>query len=497
MRPLLEVSNINKKFGGLDALKDVSFKINEGERVSIVGENGSGKSTIIKIISGVLEPTSGNITIGSKTKNHFRTLEAIKEGIQVIYQDFSLYPNVTVKENIANNYFLSKGSFFVSYKKMDEIATKALEKIKVDIDINKLASKLTIAERQLVAIAKALLEDAKLIIMDEATTALTQKEIKNLLAIIQNLQSQGIATIFVSHKIEEIQAVSERCIFLRNGSKIAEKNTSELDYKSIVKYMSGIDYDDEDSNFVYEGNDNKTVLEYKNVSTKKLNNISFSIHEGEVVGFLGLLGAGRNEIALSMFGDNKVLSGDVLFEGRKIELKSVIDAMNLGIGYVAEDRLKEALFLDKSIALNMVSTIYSNTTNKLRFIDHNKLVERVAEWKKNLSIKTDDTALAVSSLSGGNQQRIVLSKWLMRENLRFLILNRPTVGVDIKAKQEINDIIVEFTKQGMSFALISDDLYEITRLCNKVYFVKNHTIVDCIHRKDITLSRLKEELNKE
>ncbi len=241
MKSLIEVAHIDKNFGGLKALKDVSFTIYEGEKVALVGENGSGKSTIIKIISGVEEPSAGTITIGSSTKKKLKPRESIRAGIQVIYQDFSLYPNLTVKENIASSYFLTKNTFFVSYAKMEEIARKSLQKIQVDIDIHKLASQLTIAERQLVAIAKALLEDAKLIIMDEATTALTQHEVKNLLAIVEDLQKMGIAIIFVSHKIEEIEAVSDRCIFLRNGEKVAEEKTSSLNHKTIVKHMSGID----------------------------------------------------------------------------------------------------------------------------------------------------------------------------------------------------------------------------------------------------------------
>lgn len=496
MLPLLQVSNISKNFDGLKALSDVSFTIYEGERVSLVGENGSGKSTIIKIISGILEPTSGTITVGSKTKSSFTAKESINSGIQVIYQDFSLYPNLTVKENIASNYFLSKNSFFISYKKMNEIALKALQKINLDISLEKLGSELTIAERQLVAIAKALLEDAKIIIMDEATTALTQKEIKNLLKIIEDLQNNGIAVLFVSHKVDEIQAVSDRCIFLRNGEKIIEKKTSELDNKSIVKYMSGLDYQ-ESTPALFEYRNNPPILEYKNIKTKNVHDISFSIHSGEVVGFCGLLGSGRSEIALSMFGCKPILNGDIFLNSKKVTFKSIFDAMNMGIGYVAEDRLTESLFLDKSIGLNITSTIYSEKTDALGFIDHYKLVELVSKWINNLSIKTPSASLPVSSLSGGNQQRVVLSKWLIRENLKILILNRPTVGVDIKAKQEINDIIIKLTKNGMAFALISDDLLEISNLCNKVYFVKNGTISSYIEGREITIHKLTEELNKD
>ncbi len=496
MLPLLQVSNVSKNFDGLQALSDVSFTIYEGERVSLVGENGSGKSTIIKIISGILEPTSGSITIGSKTKNSFTAKESMKSGVQVIYQDFSLYPNLTVKENIASNYFLSKNSFFISYKKMNEIALKALKKINLDISLEKLGSELTIAERQLVAIAKALLEDAKIIIMDEATTALTQKEIKNLLRIIEDLQKQGIAVLFVSHKVDEIQAVSDRCIFLKNGKKTVEKSTSELDHKSIVKHMSGLDYKDI-TPVLFEYKDNTPILEYRNVKTKNVNNISFSIHKGEVVGFCGLLGSGRSEIALSMFGCKPILDGDVFFNSEKVTFKSISDAMNMGIGYVAEDRLTESLFLDKSIGLNMTSTVYSEQTDALGFIDHGKLNELVSEWVENLSIKASSVNLPVSSLSGGNQQRVVISKWLMREGLKVLILNRPTVGVDVKAKQEINDVITKLAENEMAFALISDDLPEILNLCNKVYFVKNGAISNCIEGREITLNRLTEELNKD
>lgn len=492
MDSLLNVMNINKSFGGVKALSDLSFEIYKGEKVSLVGENGSGKSTIIKIISGILAPDSGRITIGSVTKKFFTPKESIKAGVQVIYQDFSLYPNLTVCENIANGYFLSNKKVFVSYKKMQEIAKEALDKVKLNIPLKTIANNLTTAQRQMVAISKCLLENAKIIIMDEATTALTQKEIKNLINIIEGLQSSGISIIFVSHKIEEIKAVSDRCIFIRNGIKISEQKTLLLTEEDIVKNMSGLSYI-KTRPISYTNKNNNYLLEYKDVKTKNLNNISFNVKVGEIIGFSGLLGSGRTELGLSIFGDKKILGGKIYFNGNEVKINSVYKAINLGIGYVPEDRIKEALFLDKSIGLNIVSARYYDDTLPFGIINNKKLCDIANIWIKELSIKSPSANLSVSSLSGGNQQRVVLAKWLTR-NLKLIILNRPTVGIDVASKQYINKIIIDLASKGMSFILISDDLNEFVNLCHKVYLLKDGSISSLLEDDDITIDNLKKQL---
>lgn len=491
MDSLLKVMNINKSFGGVKALSDISFEIYKGEKVSLVGENGSGKSTIIKIISGILAPDSGSITIGSVTKKFFTPKESIKAGVQVIYQDFSLYPNLTVCENIANGYFLSNKKVFISYKKMQEIAREALDKVKLNIPLKTIANNLTTAQRQMVAISKCLLENAKIIIMDEATTALTQKEIKNLINIIEDLQSSGISIIFVSHKIEEIKAVSDRCIFIRNGIKISEQKTLELTEEDIVKNMSGLSYI-KTRPISYDSNN--YLLEYKDVKTKNLNNISFNVKVGEIIGFSGLLGSGRTELGLSIFGNKKILDGKTYFNGNEVKIDSVYKAINLGIGYVPEDRIKEALFLDKSIGLNIISARYYDDNLPFGIINNKKLCNIADSWMKELSIKSPSSNLPVSSLSGGNQQRVVLARWLTR-NLKLIILNRPTVGVDVASKQYINKMIIDLASKGMSFILISDDLNEFVNLCHKVYLLKNGKISSFfLQDKDITVDNIKKQL---
>lgn len=492
MDTLLKVTNINKSFGGVKALSDISFEIYKGEKVSLVGENGSGKSTIIKIISGILAPDSGSITIGSVTKKVFTTKESIKAGVQVIYQDFSLYPNLTVCENIANGYFLSNKKFFVSYKKMREIAKEALDKVKLNIPLKAIANSLTTAQRQMVAISKCLMENAKIIIMDEATTALTQKEIKNLINIIEGLQSSGISVIFVSHKIEEIKAVSDRCIFIRNGVKISESRTLDLTEEDIVKNMSGLNYIQTRA-ISHANKNNSYLLEYKDVKTKNLNNISFNVKVGEIIGFSGLLGSGRTELGLTIFGNKKILDGKTYFQGKEVKINSVYKAINLGIGYVPEDRIKEALFLDKSIGLNIVCAKYYDDTLPFGIINNKKLCDIANKWMKELTIKSPSTNLPVSSLSGGNQQRVVLARWLTRD-LKLIVLNRPTVGVDVASKQYINKIIMNLAEQGMSFILISDDLSEFVNLCHKVYLLKNGSIYSLLEDDDVTIDNIKKQL---
>lgn len=474
---LIVVEHIEKSFPGVHALSDVSITLNKAEIRCLAGENGSGKSTLIKVISGIYKPESGLITIEGQKYNSLHPIEAIRHGVQVIYQDLSLFPNLTVAENLALNSYLGNNKKLINWKDVKEIASSALAKIDVDIDLNRLVGSLTVADKQLVAISRALLNNAKIVIMDEPTTALTQKEVDSLFTIILNLKDIGISTLFVSHKLREVIEISEEITILRNGKKVAEGPIDQFDEPKIVYHMTGRDVGAE--RYVYEPQgDRKPALSVHNYSsTGHFEDVSFDIHPGEVLGITGLLGSGRTELALSLFGINKHDSGKVLVEGEEIQIHSISDAVNSGIAYVPEDRLSEGLFLQQSIARNTYVSILDRLQNKLGFVDFEEADITVDNWIENLSIVTPNKNIPVSSLSGGNQQRVVLARWLAT-NAKILILNGPTVGVDIGSKEEIHNKLRELARSGLAVMIISDDIPEVVKNCNRIFVMHKGKIVE-------------------
>ena len=318
---LLRVDGIIKRFGGVTALDDVSFTINKGESLTLVGENGSGKSTMIKIISGVYTPDEGDIFINGNHYKKMTPIDSIKEGVQVIYQDFSLFPNLTVAENIALNDLIISGAKTVNWKKVHDFAREGLEKIKVNIPLNALVGELSTADRQLIAISKAILADAKLIIMDEPTTALTRNEVKALFKVVKELNMKGIASIFVSHKLTEVREIGERTIILRNGKKIIDEDAKGLDIKTIEYQMTGRHIDTSSIEYS-EPKQDDVLMKVENLNLSHgFFDVSFELHRNEVLGITGLLGSGRTELALSLFGQKPADSGTIILEGKEIKSK--------------------------------------------------------------------------------------------------------------------------------------------------------------------------------
>ncbi|MCK5734832.1 MAG: sugar ABC transporter ATP-binding protein [Spirochaetaceae bacterium] len=473
---LIVVENIEKRFPGVHALSDVSITLKKAEIRCLAGENGSGKSTLIKVISGIYKPESGSITIEGEKFKSLQPIEAIRHGVQVIYQDLSLFPNLTVAENLALNSYLGNNKKVIKWKDVKQIASMALDKINVDIDLGRIVSSLTVADKQLVAISRALLNNAKIVIMDEPTTALTQKEVDSLFKIILNMKEMGISTLFVSHKLREVIEISEEITILRNGKKAAEGSINQFDEPKIVYHMTGREVGAE--RYQYSPSGDKTpALSVNNYSSAgHFEDVSFDIHAGEILGITGLLGSGRTELALSLFGIHKHDSGQVLVEGENIQIHSISDAVNNGIAYVPEDRLSEGLFLKQSIARNTYVSILDRLQNKLGFVDFEKADSTVDNWIDNLSIATPSKEIPVSSLSGGNQQRVVLARWLAT-NAKILILNGPTVGVDIGSKEEIHNKLRDLAKGGLAVIIISDDIPEIVNNCNRILIMhKGHLV---------------------
>lgn len=463
---ILEAKNISKRYVGVQALKDVSVTIKKGEIKCLAGENGCGKSTFVKIIAGVETPTSGKIFINGKNCTKQNAIGAINEGVQIIYQDLSLFTHMSVAENIVINKLVKENIKFVSKKQMEEVANKALELIDVSMPLDIAVQELSIANRQLVAICRALTMDAKILFMDEPTTALTGKEVNRLLDIVLNLKKKGISVVFISHKLDEVLKVSDSITVLRDGQLVGNFDTKEVDGKKLAYYMTGKDviY----SKYIRCSKDNKPLLSIKELT--KIGNyedISFDIRKGDIVGLTGLLGAGRTELALSLFGLNIPDSGTLIIEDKEVQIKSPWEAVAQGIALVPEDRATQGLFLEKGVNENIIASILDRMQTKTRSINSAATEKLSRECIDKFRIKTHKTSTVVRTLSGGNQQKVVISKWDASKP-KIFILDTPTVGVDIGSKAEIYNHIQSFAKSGVGVIIISDEIEEIVANCNRV-----------------------------
>lgn len=475
--PLLELKKINKTFAGIHALKNVDFSVDYGEVHCLVGENGSGKSTLIKVIAGVHPVDDGEIFIHGQPFRHLRPADSMGQGIQIIYQDFSLFPNLSVAENIAVIDQLNRRRVFVRRREIHRVAEAALNKINVRLDLNALVEDLPVSSKQLVAISRALLQNARLIIMDEPTTALTLREVKSLLKVIKNLQQQGISILFVSHKLDEVMDISQKITVLRNGEKVTEGGREDFDTARLAFAMTGIDV----GNARYEitpENDRKPLFSTRSLSGRgAFEDVSFDLWPGEVLGVTGLLGSGRTELALALFGLRPADRGEVFMEGKKIRIRTPQDALRHRIGYVPEDRLTEGLFLAQSIGRNISVGAIDSLTDKKGLLNFRRIVEFEREWLDRLHIRTPNPDLPVQSLSGGNQQRVVMGRWIAG-NPRVLILNGPTVGVDVGSKLQIHTILRELAQAGTGIIVISDDIPEILHNCNRILLMRRGRIAE-------------------
>ena len=487
---VLKVEGIVKSFGGVQALRGVSLDIRCGEIHCLAGENGSGKSTLIKVISGVHEPDAGGIEIEGKRFARLSPMEAIARGVQVIYQDFSVFPNLSVMENLALNMELMDKRKIMNYRRARSVAAHAVSLIGFDIDLDERVENLSVADRQLIAICRALLQDSKLIIMDEPTSALTNKEVKALFSVIKSLQSRGISILFVSHKLDEVFEISERYTILRSGENVAAGSTKELDRKTFAFHMTGREFADES----YRPAEAKgeSVLSAKGLSLSGCySDISFDLAPGEILGITGLLGSGRTELVETLFGIVKPDAGTIEIGGKPLRMGSVKSAIRRGIGYVPSDRLTEGLFLMQSIERNMVISVLERLSDRLGFLRRKAIIEAASRWISDLSIATKDPSLPVRVLSGGNQQKVVLARWLATD-LSVLVLNGPTMGVDIGSKYDIHSLIRKLAADGLAVIIVSDDLPEVLACASRIIVMRNGTFVQELNPADTSESKLEE-----
>lgn len=490
---ILEARNIVKTYGGVTALDDVMFAAKAGHVHSLAGENGSGKSTLIKIISGVERPDSGTIVIDGHEYAHLTPAESIRAGIQVIYQDFSLFPNLSVAENIVLTDLVGSRKWLFSATKTRPLAEAIVAELGLDIDLHASVESLSVANRQLTAICRALISDAKVIFMDEPTTALTRAEVSNLFALVDKLRGRGVALVFVTHKLEEALAVSQDITVLRSGRVVVTGPASDFDRRSVSKYMTGRDVIETRHLNEYDPTAAPRLSVDRLTLAGAFRDISFELRPKEILGITGLLGSGRSEIVESLFGIYPASSGTICVDARPVRLHSIPDAIAAGFGYVPSDRLTEGLCLDKSIADNTISASLDQHRRWWLFLDRKKIDSTISHFFTALRIKAPDVSAAVRSLSGGNAQRVVLAKWLASEP-RVLMLNGPTVGVDVGSKEEILDILRTEANHGMSILVVSDDVPELVSVCHRVLVVRQGHIVQEIYGAEVTAEAIEDGL---
>lgn len=489
---LVTLDGVTKTYSGITALDSVGLTIGVGEAVCLAGENGSGKSTLIKILAGVEQPDRGRIVFSGQAQGALNPRISAEAGIKVIFQDFSLFPNLSVAENIAFSAEIGAGTRLVRRAHIRDIATRTLQRIGVDIPLDAAVETLSVAHKQLVAICRALATEARLIIMDEPTTALTEREVRVLLDIIRRLKADGVAVLFVSHKLAEVLEVCEQVVVLRNGKKVAEGPAHEFDAASLTRHMTGRDVAEAPPAPLRA--DAPELMRVQGLHKEgACSDISFTLRAGEVLGVSGLLGSGRTTLAKALFGLVAPDRGSITLDGKAVRLGDPIAAAEAGIGYVPEDRLTEGLFLTQSIVQNIAIGRLDAHSGGAGGLDLSGLIGEARDWLKRLTVKAPDPDAPVRSLSGGNQQRVVLARWMARSP-RVLVLNGPSVGVDVGSKAEIHGIIADLAAQGLGVIVISDDLPEVLATCHRVLVMKAGKIVEDIDARSITETDLAHRL---
>lgn len=476
-RPLvLQLKGISKSFGGVQALRDVDFEIAEGEICCLAGENGSGKSTLIKIITGVHKPDGdAEIVFGGRRYGALTPVTARQLGVQVIWQDLSLFPHLTVAENIGFEQNLGHRPRWARRGAFRTVAQGVLDRLGLRLPLDTPVMDLAIAQRQVVAICRALATDPKVLFMDEPTASLTKAETDALLDVVRKLARDGIAVVFVSHRLAEVLEISESVTVLRDGAKVGDFDSEGMTQRRLTELMTGATFDDEVH--ARDRHDAPIVLQTDGLTRRgEYEDVSITLRQGEVLGLTGLLGAGRTELAATLFGLTQPDSGSFSLGGQRMSFASNRDAIEAGISYVPEDRLSLGLVQPQSIADNIVAPVLKRIMGAGGLIDRGTKDRLVGHWIDRLAIKVGKPDDAVSMLSGGNQQRVVLAKWLATEP-KLMILDAPTVGVDVGARAAIFEIVRGLAEAGMAILLISDEIPEVYFNADRVLHMRDGRIV--------------------
>lgn len=478
---VLSLQNITKRYPGVVALDNVSIDFREGEVHCIVGENGAGKSTFIKTISGANEPDEGTIRVFDKTYNTMTPQLSRSLGIEVIYQEFNLAEELTVAENVfLGRPFRKHG--MVDSKTTAERAARTFERMQVNVDPQALVSELSVSYMQFVEIAKAISMDAKILIMDEPTAPLTEDEVDKLLDLVRLLKMQGVTVIYISHRLDEIFRIGDRYTVMRDGQKIITGDVKDTTMDKLIAHMVGRQMKNEYPQRYNALGD--VILEARHVYSEKVHDVSFYVRKGEILGLGGLVGAGRTEVVRAVFGADLLYDGEILFEGKPVRIKTSKDAVDLGIGFVTEDRKRQGLLLSHSICFNISLPILKKIS-KPWVVDRKQEVICAEKQKEALRIKTPTLDVETNSLSGGNQQKVVLAKWLAA-NCKVIIMDEPTRGIDVGAKQEIYKLMNELTKQGIAIVMISSEMEELLGMADRLLVMHEGCLVAELNKEQFS-----------
>lgn len=485
---LLEVKDLKKSYGGIKALKGIDFDLKNGECHALVGENGAGKSTLIKCLAGVIKPDYGKIILESKEMNFNSPKDALEKGIAAVYQEPMIYPQLSVVENLFLGKEIKKSNGSINWKAERKKAQDLLKKVGIKENIlDRPMENLSMAFQQLVLISKSLLFAAKILIFDEPTAILTEQETIRLFDIIKELKNQGLGIIYISHRLEELEKIADRITIMRDGEVKGTFLKNELSRDKIIELMAGKHIIEKRKRENIKG---ETILEVKNFTKKKMfENISFEVKKGEILGFSGLVGAGRSELMQTIFGIHQVDRGTLIFENKQLNIRSPEQAIKVGIAYLPEDRSSEGLFLNFSIIDNIRISILKRLKKNFGFIDEDNSLKLANDYLKLLEIKAPSVFSKVKNLSGGNQQKVLISKWLATTP-KLLILDEPTRGVDVAVKSEIHELIFSLAAEGLSIILISSELPEILKLSDRVIVMHEGIISGVFEKEDINETNL-------
>ena len=494
---ILTMENISKSFPGVKALSNVDFSLRKGEIHALMGENGAGKSTLIKVLTGVEHKDSGEIFFKNKKINPKTTQEAQDEGIATVYQEVNLCPNLSVAENLfIGREFTKKGR--IDWNRINDKSKEILKMFNLDIDVTKTLSAYSVAVQQMIAIARAVDLSADILILDEPTSSLSLLEVEALFVIMRMLQEKGVGIIFVTHFLDQVYEVCNRISVLRNGVYIGTYETEKLSKVNLIGKMIGKEYVDLNTSgkdLDQKQSKKETFIELDDVSTKRIENLSFKVNKNEVLGFSGLLGSGRSECAQAIFASDSKTKGKVLINNKLISINKPIDAIRAGIAFCPEDRKVEGIIGDLSIEENIILALQAKlgVFHKIKKEEYESIAKKYIDI---LSIKTPSSKQLIKNLSGGNQQKVILARWLAT-NPELLILDEPTRGIDINTKGEIQQIVVDLASKGMALIFISSEIDEMIRCCSRIIVLKDKVAVGELKGNEIDETTIMQYMAKE
>jgi L-arabinose transport system ATP-binding protein len=483
---IVEFQNLSKAFPGVQALNDVSFKVNGGRVCALVGENGAGKSTLLKILSGDIKPDQGHISINGAAQDFASPYEAIKASISVIYQERQLMPSLSVMENVFLEDIPITKLGFINTSELKRRTQEILDKFGLPIKPTDLVGRLSVAYQQMVEIMKAYRRNADIIAFDEPTACLTDREVTVLFRLIDQLKADGKAVLYVSHRLAEIFAITDDIVVLKDGCLVNTFLTKETNERELISAMVGRDIGDTYANLRRNDQIGDILLEVSQLVTNDVRDVSFTLRKGEVLGFAGLVGAGRTEVVRAIFGADPIISGEIKFEGEVVRFKSPTDAINHGIALCPEDRKEQGLVLNRELSQNISIPVLKKIKNG-PFLNRTQEAQLADDAVKKYSIRTPSIDKLVMELSGGNQQKVILGRWTSQKMItKVLILDEPTKGIDVGSKAEIYQMVCDFAREGIGVIFISSELTEVLNISDNIVVMQNGRITGVVNREEAT-----------